>query len=144
MGIEHVDEDTADGARSIWQMAVEADDPQRVIFSEYHGSASPSGAFMLRRWPYKLIYYVGFEPELFDLEIDPEERNNLAGQATHKSVVIYLEAELRKICDPEEVDRMAKADQVAKIEQHGGREALEKRGWLQGTPPPGVAPEPMN
>jgi hypothetical protein len=39
---------------------------------------------------------------------------------------------------------MAKADPEAKIEQHGGREALNKCGWLLGTPPPGVAPEPMN
>lgn len=144
IGVDGMDQDTANGAQSIWQMAVEADDPQRVVFSEYHGSASPSGAFMLRRWPYKLIYYVGFLPELFDLEADPEERNDLSTQVTHKLVVAELEAELRKICDPEEVDRKAKADQEAKIEQHGGREALEMRGWLQGTPPPGVAPEPMD
>ena len=38
-----------------------------------------SAAFMLRRGRYKYHYYVGFEPELFDLELDPEETTDLAG-----------------------------------------------------------------
>ena len=42
-------------------------DPTRTVFSEYHAFASPSAAFMLRNGRYKYNYYVGYEPELFDL-----------------------------------------------------------------------------
>ena len=48
-----------------------------------------------------------------------------------------LEALLRGVCDPEAVDARAKADQRAKVEFWGGREAVEQEGLLVYTPPPG-------
>ncbi len=44
---------------------------------------------------------------------------------------------LRSICDPEAVDARAKADQRAKAEFWGGREAVAADGLLVYTPPPG-------
>lgn len=143
LGVDAPADGPRDVGESLWSLA-NNDQPERVAFSEYHASASPSGASMIRKGRYKFIYYVGFDPELFDLVEDPEERVNLAASPEHRSIVWDLERELRKICDPEEVDRRAKADQESKIEQYGGRAVIEAKGWLQGTPPPGEPAEPMD
>jgi choline-sulfatase len=128
--------------RSLWNIAAEPDNPDRVVFSEYHAAASPSAEYMIRKGQYKFIYYVGFAPELFDMQADPEELNDLAGDPAYRSVIAEMETILRGICDPEEQDLRAKARQQETIEKHGGRAALEKMGWLQGTPVPGEEAEP--
>jgi choline-sulfatase len=135
--------DRAPDAQSLWQLA-SADDTPRTVFSEYHGSGSPSAAFMLMRWPWKYIHYTGFEPELFNLAEDPEEMANLAKDPNQSERLSEFEAELRSQLDPEAVDRRAKDDQAAMVAAHGGRDVVERRGWLQGTPPPGESAEFMN
>jgi len=92
---------------------------------------------MLRRGRYKYHYYLGFAPELFDLEDDPEEERNLAPDPEYAELLKDFEAELRKICDPEAVDRKAKADQDALIEKFGGPEKARSIGTPGATPVPG-------
>ena len=92
---------------------------------------------MIRRERYKYIHYVGHEPELFDLESDPEERHDLSESPAHQSILSELEACLLRILDPEEVDRRAKAEQAALVEQHGGRDAVIAIGNSFASPPPG-------
>ena len=58
---------------------------------------------------------VGFEPELFDLDADPEETADLAADPAYAAVVASLDARLRAICDPEATDARAHADQAAMI-----------------------------
>jgi choline-sulfatase len=110
--------------RSLFDLANEADDPERVAFSEYHAASSPTGSFMIRKGKYKYIHYVGFKPELFDLEADPEEEIDLAGDARHAGVLAEYEALLRKMLDPDDIDRQANAAQKALIESAGGPEAV--------------------
>ncbi len=122
--------------RSLFELAAAADAPERLAFSEYHAAGSPSGGFMLRRGRWKLNYYVGFAPELFDLDADPEETRDLAGDPAHGDRLRDLEAELRRICDPEAVDAQAKRDQNALIARHGGYEAALSVGAPGATPVP--------
>ena len=110
----------------------------RVGFAEFHAAGSKSGMFMLRDGDWKLIYYVGMPPQLFDVKHDPEKRFDLG--AGHPKVKL-LEARLREICDPEAIDAQAKADQRARIEHWGGREAILAEGALVYTPPPGGVAE---
>jgi choline-sulfatase len=126
---------------SLYAIANAADDDTRPAFSEYHAAGAPTGAFLLRRGRYKLIYYVEMEPELYDLEADPEELDNLAASPDHADLVRDLEAELRRIADPEAVDKRAKADQAALVERNGGRDAVLKKGAFGGTPAPGYKAE---
>ncbi|MEO7242549.1 MAG: sulfatase-like hydrolase/transferase [Variovorax sp.] len=130
-------EDADKPGRSLLALARGEEEPDRVAFSEYHAAGAASGTFMLRRGRYKLIWYVGMAPQLFDLQADPEEINDLADAPAHQAERKLLEALLRGICDPDAVDRQAKADQAAVVEKNGGREAVIERGTFGATPPPG-------
>ncbi len=76
-----------------------SNDDERIVFAEYHGHGTRSGAFMVRRGRWKLIYYMAAPHQLFDLTNDPEELHNLAEEMPQQ--VKELEAELRRICSPE-------------------------------------------
>ncbi|SDO46824.1 sulfatase-like hydrolase/transferase [Afipia sp. GAS231] len=112
----------ADGVpgHSLFDLAARADDRERLAFSEYHAAASPSASYMLRKGRFKYIYYVGFAPELFDLEADPEESRNLAQLPEYDATMKQLETMLRGIVDPEDADRRANEAQRALIESKGG------------------------
>ena len=126
--------------RSLRAIATEDADPDRAVLSEYHAVGAVSGAFMLRAGRWKYVHYVGFEPELFDLDADPEETTDLAGDPGCADIVASLDARLRALCDPEAVDRQAHADQAAMIERYGGREAALKLGAPGATPTPEIGP----
>lgn len=114
-------------------------DNERVVFSEYHAAGAVSGAFMVRKGPWKLIHYVGYPDEVFNLDQDPEELENRASDPTCAAVIADLTAELRAICDPMATDAQAFADQAALIQRHGGREAALQLGAPGATPPPAIA-----
>ena len=92
---------------------------------------------MVRENRYKLIYYVGMPRQVFDLESDPDECHNLAEDSAHAEAVRRLESALRAICDPEEIDRIARADQQRRVEAAGGTEAIVAGGVkFTHSPPP--------
>jgi len=111
--------------------------PDRNVLSEYHGMGSTTGAFMIRHGKYKYVHYVAYRPQLFDLERDPEELRDLAGDPAHAGVLEECRARLFAICNPAEVDARAKRRQAELLEAAGGREAVIRRGDLGFTPPPG-------
>ena len=115
-------------------------EPRRNVLSEYHGMGSTTGAFMIRHGTYKYVHYVRYAPQLFDLANDPEELRDLAADPAYKEVLDACRARLYAICDPDDVDRRAKARQQVLLEQNGGREAVIARGDLGFSPPPGVQP----
>ncbi len=118
--------------------------PERPVFSEYHAAGAVSGAFMLRRGRWKYHYYVGFAPELFDLETDPEELHDLGQDPAHDAIRAEMHRALCDICDPEAADACAFADQAALIERHGGREKALALGAPAATPPPETATAPKD
>jgi choline-sulfatase len=80
-------------------------------------------------------------PQLFDLAADPDEARDLIEHGQGEELARSLEARLREICNPEAVDARAKADQRAKAEVWGGKEAIAREGSLVFTPPPGHSAE---
>jgi choline-sulfatase len=115
--------------------------PARPVISEYHAIGSAAGAFMLRFGKWKYCRYVACPPQLFDLDADPEELADLAGDARFAAVLAEGERLLRIELDPDEVDARAKRRQRALLESFGGREAALARGDLGFTPAPGTVPE---
>lgn len=136
VGLDATPEMTDRPGRSLLDLAQEPTCHDRVIFSEYHAAGSNSAAFMLRKGRYKLLHYVRHEPELFDLENDPQELVNLATDPRHADVRDELEQALRSICDPEKMDTLAKQDQQALIERVGGLESAALMGAAGATPSP--------
>jgi choline-sulfatase len=124
--------------RSLLPLARGEHDPTRAdfAFSEYHAHGVPSGMYMIRWEKWKYVYYVGFAPQLFDLEDDPQELNDLFPSSSSSMELQHtLEAcdrRLRSVCDPEAVDRRAQEFQ---------QETKKKLG-LSGYVPPAGMPVP--
>ncbi len=138
MGINEELEDRP--GSSLLDIVNAGDDPERVIFSEYHAAGAATGAFMIRKGRYKYIHYNDYPPQLFDLADDPGELNDLGDSPAHAATRQALDAELRKVCDPDAVHAAARASQAALVEKHGGRDAVIARGGFGGTPAPGDKP----
>ncbi len=126
--------------RSLRLIAAEEDDPGRTVFSEYHDGGSTTGTFMARWDNWKLVYYVGCKPQLFDLAQDPHELHDLAsGETTHPGVLAARregERRLRAICDPEEVNARCFASQKRRIAELGGVAACRDAYAFNHTPTP--------
>jgi choline-sulfatase len=127
-------------AQSLWPRLTRVPRPEPV-FAEYHAAGSQAGMFLLRIGDEKLVYYVGAQPQLFDLRSDPNETIDLAPTPHGRRRVAELECKLRLICDPEDVDRRAKADQQVKTDYWGGVDAVMREGLLVYTPAPGERAE---
>ncbi len=108
----------------------------RAALSEFH-TYGPDGLTMLRTPRWKYVHYLGgMPPQLFDLEKDPEELEDLGRDPAHAAFRVELEARLRAIVDLEGTDRRAKADQAAMMERYGGEAAIRARERMAYTPPP--------
>jgi choline-sulfatase len=108
----------------------------RAVMAEYHAAGSDTGQFMISKGRWKYVVYVGARPQLFDLEADPDETNDLWDQPDTQPVIRGLDTELRKICDPEAVNERAFADQKRIIDAHGGKEGIANTADIPFTPAP--------
>jgi choline-sulfatase len=114
--------------------------PKRTILCEYHAAGAATGAFMIRKGPFKYVYYAGMPAQLFDLDADPQETRDLAKEPGYQGLLADCEKELRRVVDPDAADALAKADQRARIAAYGGREAILKLGSFGHSPVPGTKP----
>jgi choline-sulfatase len=117
--------------------------PERTVVSEYHASSSRAGEYMIRNGKWKYVYFVQYpeRPELFDLEKDPEELNDLGTNPAFSKERKSCHDKLLSMLNPEEVDRKAKRRQAELVAAHGGREAVIRRGSFAYSPPPGFKAE---
>jgi len=121
-------EDLEKPGTSLIKLAQENQTVERIIFSEYHAAGSITGIFMIRTKTYKYVYYVGYEPQLFNLENDPDELTDLAQDPAYKGILQMCEIKLRQICNPEEIDKKCRKDQENLVEYYGGRAKYLKLG----------------
>jgi len=112
--------------------------PGRTVLSEYHGMGSSTGAFAVRVGKWKYVHYAKYEPQLFDLDSDPDEIHDLAADPKHAEARELCRRKLYEICDPDEVDRRARARQAELLALNGGRAAVIQRGDFGFTPAPGT------
>ena len=105
-----------------------AEEPaDRTTFSEYHDGMT-TGFFMLRQGPWKYVYYAGYRPQLFNLNDDPHELNDLGADPALAEVRAELKAALEKIVgDPEQMDAAIKREQARILAELGGEERLFNR-----------------
>ena len=132
----------ADG-NSFLDVARDADAPWvDETFAEYCTDDSPewTGGMavrqrMLRHGRYKVIYYHGYPPQLFDLAEDPDEAHDLARSERHTAVLDTLLARLLADWNPNEIDRQMRSRQRAK--------ALVSE-WAKVVKPPSTHIWPLN
>lgn len=107
-------------------------DRKDFVFSEYHAHGVPDGMYMIRWRQWKYVYYVGYPPQLFNMNSDPEEFQDLSPLAKTeeeiREVIAECEKRLYSICDP------IKVNQRAKEFQEKTRLLLGITGYDQGDP----------
>ncbi|MEP1208971.1 MAG: sulfatase-like hydrolase/transferase [Rhizobiaceae bacterium] len=139
-GVEHDEQSRQLPGKSLREIANAEDERDRTIFSEYHDGGSTTGTFMVRWQNWKYIHYVGHQPQLFDLNADPHELNDLASAAGDDARLAAALQEgdrrLRQICDPEAINQRCFADQKRRIEELGGRDACINAYVFNHTPTP--------
>jgi choline-sulfatase len=116
---------------------------ERTVLSEYHASSSRAGEYMIRNGKWKYVYFVRYpeQPQLFDLEADPEELRDLGTDPAYSAHRSLCHQKLLTLLDPVEVDRRAKRRQAELVAANGGREAVIRRGSFAYSPPPGFKAE---
>lgn len=114
-----------------------ADDEPPVI-SQYHGTGSRSAAYMVRMGRWKYVYYALYPAQLFDLETDPEELSDLAGDEACSVELEACRSALFTRLHPDAVHAQALSDQQKRIDSFGGVQAILDRGDFGFSPPPGV------
>lgn len=84
-------------------------------FSEYLAHAVSGPTAMLRKGRYKFIYHHRQRPELFDMETDPEERNELIGAPEYASTLDRFRSELLTRWNPEQLDTAVRHNQRERL-----------------------------
>jgi len=69
---------------------------------------------MIRSGRFKLVYYHGAAPQLYDLETDPHERNDLAGDPAHAATRERLRAQVLDGWDPDAIAARIRARRLDK------------------------------
>jgi choline-sulfatase len=116
-----------DGDSLLPLMRGEAEDWKDEAFSEYlaHGVARPVA--MLRRGRYKLIYSLGDAPQLYDVQTDPNEFDDLAGDTAYQSIVEDLQARLLSHWDPVDLEQRVRRSQKERILINAATEGAWRR-----------------
>ena len=80
---------------------------EREVMAEMHEVVG-TPCFMIRRGKYKYVHIHDHQGQLFDLETDPGEWNNLSGQPEHAQVEAELRARILATFDPEAIGEAAR------------------------------------
>jgi len=134
-GIGETKEDQDLSGKSLFKLATSPDDLGRAVLSEYHDGGSITGYMMIREGKWKYIAYAGFAPQLFDLEADPYEVNDLGLREEFEPIRHHLHSRLcREFGDPEVINEAAFSDQAERIKALGGVDGIHGRDNFDHTP----------
>ncbi len=98
---------------------------QRILLSEYHDGGSPTALFMLRHAQWKYVHYAGGHPaQLFDLETDASEMDDLGQDERYAGESERLLEFLHDILDPESINERAFSQQAKRLTELGGAEQV--------------------
>ena len=92
-----------------------AENEDATIVGEYLAESVLGPMVMLRRGRWKLIHTASDPDQLFDLESDPLERDNLAAAPEHASIVRGFREEIEKRWDLEAIDKDVRRSQRARL-----------------------------
>ena len=89
-----------------------------TVISEFAADGSTGPSRMVKKGPWKYMYLEGVDTLLYNLDDDPNEINNLAGDEAHREI----ENELRTIAlrnwDPEQLRKDIRKSQERRLQIH--------------------------
>ncbi|MDA0989154.1 MAG: sulfatase-like hydrolase/transferase [Verrucomicrobia bacterium] len=98
--------------RSLLTCLTDGREPATVpVFCEYHGEGVHAPCFMVRDGDHKYIYVHGHEERLYNLRTDPDEKQNLAGNAQVADVLTRLRSLVLERFDPDAIAISARRSQ---------------------------------
>ena len=121
--------DPLDG-RSLWPLCNgnDAADPDRAV-SEYLAEGTGAPMLMIRQGKYKYIACPTDPEQLFDLERDPDELDNLAPQAQHTELLEEFRTDANHHWNPDELRTKIIADQQRRRRVHEALRIGKYQGW---------------
>lgn len=92
-------------------LSTESNPWERPVFAEYSAEGTYAPCLMVRKGKFKYIYCETDPALLFDLEADPNELHNLAGDEAYAEVLSDLREEMLRVWNPDQYRRDALASQ---------------------------------
>lgn len=99
------------GASLVGMCAGTDDGSQRAVIGEYMAEGSVAPIVMIRRGSMKFVHCPADPDQLYDIATDPDEVDNLAGNATHAATVADFRAEVARRWDIDQITAAVIADQ---------------------------------
>ncbi|MFI3325265.1 MAG: choline-sulfatase [Clostridia bacterium] len=85
-------------------LAVAKGEINEPVYSEFHVEGVKSTCFMLRNDRYKYIYITGFKHQLFNLENDKDEWNNLIDDENYSKIKNAMKQQILDKFNPEKIE----------------------------------------
>lgn len=124
--------------RSLRELAQRSDLPREILI-QHHSAGTTTAQAALSNGGSKLIHSLGMPSMLFDLQADPDETIDCAGDPAYAELLALMEKRLRSKIDLAKADADCKASQTARVAAAGGRDAILARGNSGYSPPPAAA-----
>jgi choline-sulfatase len=104
-----------DGRSLVPLLEGEAEDPAATVVGEYLGECVPAPMVMIRRGPWKFVHVPGDPDQLFDLDADPQELRNLAGDTGYAAEARAFGEEAEARWDLGSIERSVRESQQARL-----------------------------